>query len=86
MVHYVASMTYVVGSLGSRPAASRSLRGGSRDKGPARREPRGIRHAVDLETGEVACGTIDMLQVFEDLPWQADGEWCPGCEDVVPFD
>jgi hypothetical protein len=79
-------VTYGVGALGSKPAKSQSLRGGARGKGPARREPRGTRHAVDLDTGEAACGTVSGLQVFDDLAWEPDGEWCPVCEEVVPFD
>ena len=79
-------MAYVVGALGSRPARSNGLRGGRGDKGASRREPRGKRHAVDAETGDVACGTFDALQIFDDLPWGPDGEWCATCEELAPFD
>ncbi|HEX9466824.1 MAG TPA: hypothetical protein VGA11_00300 [Acidimicrobiia bacterium] len=78
-------MPYVVGSLGSRPAASKGL-GRARTSGVAgAREPRGTRHAVDSETGTVACGTRDTLRVFPGLSWAPEGEWCASCESVVPF-
>jgi hypothetical protein len=77
-------MAYVVGALGSRPASSRGFKGG-RDKGPPRREPRGKRHAVDTDTGLAACGTMDVLQLFDELSWGPEGEWCETCEDQVPF-
>ena len=74
-------MGYVVGALGSRPVRSKGLGRG----GEGGREPKGKRHAVDADTGQVACGTLDSLRVFEDLPWAPDGEWCANCEAVVPF-
>jgi hypothetical protein len=75
-------MGYVVGALGSQPVKSKGLgRGGSE----GRREPKGKRHAVDADSGQVACGTLDSLRVFEDLPWGPDGDWCTNCEAVVPF-
>jgi hypothetical protein len=79
-------MTYVVGSLGSRPARSGGFGGRRADQGKARREPRGKCHAVDTDTGEAACGTTGALQVFDDRPWRPDGEWCEECEELVPFD
>jgi len=78
-------MPYVLGALGSRPARSRGFSGGRGDKGAPRREPRGKCHAVDTDTGEAACGTMDSLQVFEDQPWAPEGEWCEECEALVPF-
>jgi hypothetical protein len=54
--------------------------------GAGRREPKGRRHAVDAETGTVACGIRDSLRVFDDIPWAPEGEWCEACESVVPFD
>jgi hypothetical protein len=79
-------MSHVIGALGSRPARSRGFGGGRGDRGPARREPRGTCHAVDTDTGEAACGTTGSLQVFDDQPWRADGDRCPECEALVPFD
>lgn len=81
-------MPHVVGALGSKPASSkggfgRSSRGGA--AGPAAREPKGVRHAVDLDTRRAACGTPQTLRIFEDLEWAPDGEWCPECEALVPF-
>ena len=52
----------------------------------ADREPRGKRHAVDTDTGLAACGTLDVLQVFDDQPWLPEGDWCETCEALVPFD
>ena len=53
---YPDRMPYVVGSLGSRPATSKSMgRGKAADVGG--REPKGKRHAVDVGTGMAACGT-----------------------------
>ena len=49
------------------------------------REPKGKRHAVDPDTGRAACGSLDSLRIFEDLPWAPDGDWCPNCEAVAPF-
>jgi hypothetical protein len=74
-------MAWVVGALGSRPARSKGL---GRPSGGGR-EPRGKRHAVDTDTGVVACGTRDSLRIFDDLPWAADPECCPTCEAAVPF-
>ncbi len=74
-------MPYVVGALGSRPTKSKGLGRGSEGG----REPRGMRHAVDADTGEVACGTFDSLRVFDDLPWAPDAECCPNCEAIAPF-
>ncbi len=81
-------MPWVVGALGSRPASSkggfaRSARGAS---GPTAREPRGTRHAVDADTRRAACGTPQTLRIFEELEWAPDGEWCPECEALVPFE
>jgi hypothetical protein len=53
--------------------------------GAARREPKGKRHAVDAQSGVAACGTLDSLRVFDDIPWAPDGEWCSVCQSVVPF-
>jgi hypothetical protein len=76
-------MPYVVGALGSRPAASRGM--GRAKAAPGAREPKGKRHAVDTDTGAAACGTRDSLRVFDDLAWAPEGEWCASCEAVVPF-
>jgi hypothetical protein len=73
-------MPYVVGALGSRPAASKGL---GRSGSAGRREPRGKRHAVHSATREVACGTFDALRVFDDLPWTSDGDGCVVCEAAV---
>ena len=78
-------MRYVVGALGSRPVPSRGLGRNASGSGDGRREPKGKRHAVDPGTGRAACGTLDSLRVFEDLPWTADGDWCLSCEAIVPF-
>jgi hypothetical protein len=78
-------MPYVLGALGSRPARSK-FGSGRGDKGAARREPRGKCHAVDTETGDAACGTMDSLQLFDDLPWGPEGEWCEDCAELVPFE
>ncbi len=60
--------------------------GRQRSAGAGGREPKGTRHAVDTDTGDAACGTLDALRLFSDLPWAADGEWCPECAELVPFD
>jgi hypothetical protein len=44
-----------------------------------------MRHAVDPDVGVAACGSLDSLRVFEDLPWAPEGDWCLNCEAVVPF-
>jgi hypothetical protein len=75
-------MPFVVGALGSRPARSKGL--GRQSAGG--REPKGKRHAVDSDTGMVACGTRDSLRVFEDWPWAPDGECCSACEAAAPFE
>ena len=75
-------MPWVVGALGSRPARSKGL--GRQSAGG--REPKGTRHAVDTDTGLVACGTRDSLRVFDDWPWAADDDWCRACEAIVPFE
>jgi hypothetical protein len=75
---------YVVGALGSRPVPSRGL-GRAAGSGEGRREPKGKRHAVDPDVGVAACGSLDTLRVFEDLPWAPEGDWCLNCEAVVPF-
>ena len=54
--------------------------------GGSAREPKGKRHAVDVDNGTVACGTLDSLRIFDDIPWAAEGEWCTVCESVVPFE
>jgi len=74
-------MGYVVGALGSRPVRSKGL--GRASAGG--REPKGKRHAVDPDTGEVACGTRDALRVFDDMPWSSDDDCCSNCEAAVPF-
>jgi len=77
-------MPYVVGALGSRPMSKgfgRNPRGA-----PGGREPKGMRHAIDTETGDPACGTLDSLRTFDDLDWAPEGEWCEECEALVPFD
>jgi hypothetical protein len=75
-------MGYVVGALGSRPARSKGI-GRAREGG---REPKGTRHAVDVDTGDAACGTRDALRVFDDWPWAADVDCCPSCEAAAPFE
>ena len=72
-------MPWVVGALGSRPARSKGI--GRPSAGG--REPKGKRHAVDLDTGVVACGTNDSLRIFDDWVWAPDDDWCRACEDVV---
>jgi hypothetical protein len=79
-------MPYVVGALGSRPATGRGIGRPRSGAAPGGREPKGKRHAVDAESGVAACGTLDSLRVFDDIPWAPDGEWCSACESVVPFD
>jgi len=78
-------MTYVVGALGSHLVKPKAF-GGRSAKNAGRREPRGMRHAVDLDSGDPACGTAVSLRVFDDEPWAPEGEWCPTCESLVPFD
>ena len=75
-------MPWVVGALGSRPVRSKGL--GRQSVGG--REPKGKRHAVDTDTGLVACGTRDSLRIFDDWPWAADDDWCRACEAIVPFE
>jgi hypothetical protein len=72
-------MPWVVGALGSRPARSKGI--GRPSAGG--REPKGKRHAVDLDTGVVACGTHDSLRIFDDWRWAPEDDWCRACEDVV---
>jgi hypothetical protein len=76
---------YVVGALGSRPVPSKGLGRSAAGSGAVQREPKGKRHAVDPDTGRAACGSLDSLRIFEDLPWAPDGDWCPNCEAVAPF-
>jgi len=45
-----------------------------------------MRHAVDPSSRRAACGTPQTLRVFDDLEWAPDGEWCPECEALVPFE
>jgi hypothetical protein len=78
-------MPYVVGALGSRPASSKGF-GRNQRGGPAAREPKGTRHAVDVDSRRPACGTPQTLRVFDDLEWAPEGEWCPECEAIVPFE
>jgi hypothetical protein len=78
-------MAYVVGALGSRPVPSKGPGRNASGGGVGQREPKGKRHAVDPDTGEVACGTRDALRVFDDLPWSPDGDSCTSCEAAVPF-
>jgi hypothetical protein len=78
-------MPYVVGALGSKPVAAKGLGRAAGGAGGGQREPKGRRHAVDVDTGAAACGTFDSLRVFDDLPWSADGEICSACAAVVPF-
>ncbi len=78
-------MSYVVGALGSRPVRSKGLGRSSAGATASQREPKGRRHAVDPDTGEVACGTRDALRVFDDWPWAPDGDCCANCEAAVPF-
>ena len=49
------------------------------------REPKGKRHAVDTDTGLVACGTRDSLRIFDDWPWAPEDDWCRACEELAPF-
>jgi len=74
-------VAWVVGALGSRPARSKGLG----RQGGGGREPKGKRHAVDTDTGMVACGTPDSLRIFDDWPWVDDPECCPSCASVAPF-
>jgi hypothetical protein len=83
---YPGPMAHVVGALGSGLVSSQGRRRDRSGSGGPRRGPKGLRHAVDTDTGDVACGTIDALRVFDDWPWTADGEWCEACEAAVPFD
>jgi hypothetical protein len=70
---------WVVGALGSRPVRSKGI--GRPSSGG--REPKGKRHAVDLDTGVVACGAHDSLRIFDDLLWAPEDDFCRVCEDVV---
>ena len=79
------AMAYVVGALGSKPLSSKGMGRNAGGASGSRREPKGRRHAVDVDTGAAACGTFDSLRVFDDYPWIADGDTCPACEAVVPF-
>ena len=57
-------------ALGRRRARSRPVRSkGLGRQSAGGREPKGKRHAVDTDTGLVACGTRDSLRVFDDWPW-----------------
>ena len=65
----------------SRAVASSPSAGGS-----GMPVPRGITHAVDVETGEVACGrSSDGLIEFPDLDWERAAFLvaCRGCRDAV---
>ena len=55
-------MPWVVGALGSRPVRSKGI--GRPSTGG--REPKGKRHAVDTDTGMVACGLPQSLRIFPD--------------------
>jgi hypothetical protein len=73
-------MSFVVGALGSKPVASKGMgRGGSE----GRREPKGRRHAVDVDSRQAACGTRDTLRIFDELKWPTDTDACGACEQVV---
>ena len=72
-------MPWVVGALGSRPVRSKGI--GRPSAGG--REPKGKRHAVDLDTGAAACGAHDSLRVFDDWLWAPEDDWCRACEEVV---
>ena len=58
----------------SDPARSRSKGIGRPSAGG--REPKGKRHAIDTDTGVVACGTPESLRIFEDWPWAPEDDWC----------
>jgi hypothetical protein len=73
-------MPFVVGALGSKPVASRGI---GRSGAEGRREPKGRRHAVDVDTREAACGTRDALRIFDDLAWPTDRDVCVACEEAV---
>jgi len=48
--------------------------------------PVGLTHAVDSETGDVACGyESEALEFFPDLDWESASlvERCPDCVQVV---
>ena len=77
-------MGHVVGALGSGHVSAKSF--GRNRGGPAVRGPKGKRHAIDLDTGDPACGTPDALRIFEDWPWEPDGDWCAACEAAIPFE
>ncbi len=47
------------------------------------REPKGKRHAVDRDTGLVACGSPLSLRIFADWPWAPEEDWCEECEEIV---
>jgi hypothetical protein len=72
-------MPWVVGALGSRPVRSKGI--GRPSAGG--REPKGKRHAVDTDTGLVACGTPESLRIFDDWPWAPEDDFCRACEEVV---
>jgi hypothetical protein len=61
-------------------------KGFGRSAAPSRRGPKGRRHAVDPDTGDAACGTLDALRVFEDWPWAPEGDWCEECAAAAPFE
>jgi hypothetical protein len=42
-----------------------------------------VDHAVDTDTGMVACGTPESLRIFDDWPWAPEDDYCRACEEVV---
>jgi hypothetical protein len=80
-------MTWKVGAAGTEWVGSRGIVPGGRDGplGLGKLVPLGLTHAVNSETGRVACGfPVEALIVLPDMEWEsATVEKCPDCVRVV---
>ena len=78
-------MAWKVGAAGTAWVGSQGIVPGARDGPLGKIVPLGPTHAVNSETGKVACGVlVARLIVLPDMEWEsASVEKCPDCVRVV---
>jgi hypothetical protein len=77
-------MAWKVGAAETRFLESEEIPGRRSDPGRGQLVPDGPAHAVDSETGEVACGFGSEALTIFDVDWEsASIERCPECVHVV---
>jgi len=79
--------TWIAGTEESTIVAVGGALPGRGTAAPPPREPAGAWHAVDRDSGTVACGTTRFLETWPDHPWTEAGvaDRCPECLAAVPL-